>query len=371
MQGKSMKNAPNLLAGCGIPMQEIHKRLDAVFQAIFYDGEERFYFPLGPDMGYLMDTGNLDARTEGISYGMMMCVQRNEKELFDRLWRFAKTYMWQEKGRYAGYFAWSVQPDGVKNAQGPAPDGEEYFAMALFFASHRWGDQEPPLDYGVQARDILRRCVHQHELVPGGQPMWEPENALIRFVPELPFSDPSYHLPHFYTLFARWADECDRPFFKKAAEQSRIYLTLACHPQTGLAPEYANYDGTPEITRGHGNFYSDAYRVAMNIGLDASWFGPRPEYRIIVNNLQSFLDGREPYMTYRTDGTVLSEPALHPTAIIATTAAASLATDTPLSVEWVRKFWNTPLRTGERRYYDNCLYFFCMLMLAGEYRIFE
>jgi oligosaccharide reducing-end xylanase len=371
MQGKSMKTTPNLLACCGIPRQEINNRLDAVFHAIFEDEEERFYFPQGSDMGYLMDTGNLDARTEGISYGMMMCVQRNEKELFDRLWRFAKAYMWQEKGRYKGYFAWSVKPDGTKNAQGPAPDGEEYFAMALFFASHRWGDGVPPLDYSVQARDILRHCIHQHELVAGGRPMWDPESALIKFVPELDFSDPSYHLPHFYTLFARWADECDRPFWERAANQSRAYLKLACHPQTGLAPEYANFDGTPEPARGHGDFYSDAYRVAMNVGLDASWFGPRPEYRTIVNNLQSFLDGKEPYMTYRIDGTPLPAPALHPTAIIATTAAASLTTDTPVSEKWVQKFWNTKLRTGERRYYDNCLYFFCMLMLAGEYRIFE
>ena len=41
-----------------------------------------------------------------------------------------------------------------------APDGEEYYAMALFFASHRWGDGPPPLDYSVQARRILHACVH-------------------------------------------------------------------------------------------------------------------------------------------------------------------------------------------------------------------
>lgn len=371
MRYECIKNTPNLLASCGISDHEIKKRLDAVFHAIFEDEIERFYFPAGEDMGYLMDTGNLDARTEGISYGMMMCVQRNEKELFDRLWRFAKTYMWQEKGRYQGYFAWSVKPDGKKNAQGPAPDGEEYFAMSLLFASHRWGDGEPPLDYDAQARDILRHCVHQHEMVAGGQPMWEPGNALIKFVPELPFSDPSYHLPHFYELFSRWADEGDRPFWARAARESRAFLALACHKDTGMAPEYAHYDGTPELSRGHGDFYSDAYRVAMNIGLDAAWFGIRPEYRAIADHLQFFLDGREPFMTYRVDGKPLAAPALHPTAIIATTAAASLATDTPLSKQWVEKFWDTPLRTGERRYYDNCLYFFCMLMLAGEYRIFE
>ena len=67
-----------------------------------------------------------------VSYGMMMCVQNNWKKEFDRLWKFAKTYMWMEDGENAGYFAWSVQPDGTKNSHGPAPDGEEYFAMALF-----------------------------------------------------------------------------------------------------------------------------------------------------------------------------------------------------------------------------------------------
>lgn len=29
-------------------------------------------------------------------------------------------------------FAWSCQTNGKRNADGPAPDGEEYFAMALF-----------------------------------------------------------------------------------------------------------------------------------------------------------------------------------------------------------------------------------------------
>ena len=37
--------------------------------------------------------------------------------------------------------------------------------------------------------------------------------------------------------------------------------------------------------------------------------------------------------------------------------------------EWVRRFWETPLRQGDRRYYDNCLYFFALLALSGKYRI--
>ena len=39
-----------------------------------------------------------------------------------------------------------------------------------------------------------------------------------------------------------------------------------------MAPEYAEYDGTPKQLFREAQFYSDSYRVAMNIGLDAAWF---------------------------------------------------------------------------------------------------
>ena len=84
-------------------------------------------------------------------------------------------------------------------------------------------------------------------------------------------------------------------------------------------------------------------------------------------------------MTYEIDGTRLDQPALHPVAILATTAQASLAIpesledpQTPagkLAREWVERFWKEPLRRGNRRYYDNCLYFFAFLSLSGRYRI--
>ena len=39
--------------------------------------------------------------------------------------------------------------------------------------------------------------------------------------------------------------------------------------------------------------------------------------------------------------------------------------------ECVDRLWNTPLRTGDRRYYDNFLYMFAMLALSGNYRIYQ
>ena len=363
---------PNYLSEIGISDEEARKRVEQAFETIFFDPEENFCHHTDEDAWCMVDTGNNDARTEGMSYGMMMCVQMNRKDIFDRLWTFSDRYMRQRKGPDEGYFAWSVRLDGKHNAEGPAPDGEEYFAMALFMASARWGNGEGIFHYEEQAREILRHCVHQHELVPGGQPMWEPENAYIKFVPGMAISDPSYHLPHFYELFALKADEADRPFWKRAAEESRKYIAKSAHPGTGLSPEYADYEGKTVLLFGKPwVYYSDAYRVAENIALDHVWFGDHPEEDDVVTRLQDFFAKQdlEELRAYELDGTAQSEPAMHPTAILAVLGAASIASKSEHREKFLKIFAETPLRKGVRRYYDNCLYFFCLLMLTGNYRI--
>ncbi len=365
---------PNYLSRIGIDDETAKKRVEECFRTIFFDPENGFYHNVDADSGCMEDTGNIDARTEGMSYGMMMTVQMNRKDLFDKLWCFSRRYMYHEDGKYQGYFAWSVQLDGKHNAEGPAPDGEEYFAMALFMAAARWGNGDGIYNYAEEARAILRHCVHQHELVEGGQPMWEASNHYIKFVPETPFSDPSYHLPHFYELFAKAADEADRDFWAKAAKASRVYIILSAHPQTGMSPEYAEYGGTPRLMFGKPYaYYSDAYRVAMNIALDTLWFGKNQQMSDVVTRLQDFFCEKEPegnYKAYDLDGTPHNEPAMHPVAITAVLGAASIASESSYADDCLRRFWETPLRTGKRRYYDNCLYFFCLMMLAGEYRIY-
>lgn len=370
----------NVFKECGYSEDEITKRVEQTFETIFYGKEEeRFYHEVGDDMAYMEDTGNHDVRTEGMSYGMMVCVQMNKKEEFDRLWKWVRTYMYIENGPNKNYFVWSCGLDGSKNADGPAPDGEEYFAMALFFASARWGDGEGIFNYGAEAKAILRECVHKGEASHPGEPMWEPSNKLIKFVPGFDFSDPSYHLPHFYELFAKNADPCDRTFWEQAAEASRGYLHLACHPKTGLSAEYADYDGKPhighqEIFGRHDWYYSDAYRTIANIGMDHLWFEKDPWQVEIANRLQNFYCAEQKEYwdgVFLTDGTRLEEKALHPVAIVAVNAQASLAADGPYVKECVDRLWDTPLRTGDRRYYDNFLYMFAMLALSGNYRIYQ
>lgn len=383
------RNYRNIFAELGKSEEEISARLDALVEEFFY-GEDSFYHETEDGMGYFEDTGNHDARTEGMSYGMMMAVQLNKKDIFDRIWKWSKTYMYLTSGMNEGYFRWSCGTDGRSFAEGPAPDGEEFYAMALFFASHRWGDGEGIFNYSHEAKEILRAAVHKGSSGRQGAPMWNNDNKLILFVPGSEFTDPSYHLPHFYELFAQWTYEEDRPFFAQAAKASRDYLAKACHPVSGMNPEYGEFDGSPMskplmwTKDRHDRFYSDAYRTAANIGLDCEWCGRDDRLSDIVRRLQYTLgvtNKDEPFMTYEVDGTRLDIPALHPVGLLATTAQASLAVEAPLSLdsqdestrlaaEWAERLWNEPLRKGDRRYYDNCLYMFAFLALSGNYRIY-
>lgn len=392
----------NLFELIGKSEDDVDKRIESIWQTFFYGSEDdRIYHPVGDDMGYLEDTGNHDARTEGMSYGMMLCVQTNHKEEFDRIWKWAYTYMWHhEEGWEHGYFAWSCALNGKHNDEGAAPDGEEYFAMALLFASHRWGDGEGIFEYSKHARTILSSMIHKGEPGIPGAPMFNRDNKQILFVAGIGFTDPSYHLPHFYELFSLWADEEDREFFKSAAGVSREFIPKACHPATGMCAEYSEFDGSPIrqkvkwIHDRHDWFFSDSYRTAANIGLDYEWFATDCGQCDAAERLVRFLDMRGDEMSarYEIDGTpVGTEPALHPLGLRAATTEGLLAVAGPylrecegkvsklkeimpadlyeLTCKWLTELWNTGLRTGDRRYYDNCLYFFAYLALGGKYRI--
>lgn len=370
----------NYLKYFGISDEDSVKRCKEIFNTIFYGSEEeRFYHAVGDDMGYIEDTGNHDVRTEGMSYGMMMCVQMDRQNEFNRLWKWAKTYMFLTEGPNAGYFAWSCRTNGEKNAWGAAPDGEEFFVMSLIFAGNRWGNGEGIFNYHAEARSLLHIMYNKGYDGTAGRAMFDRETGYIRFIVDVDFTDPSYHVPHFYELYATVADKEDAELCRRSAAESREFWKKACHPVTGLNSEYSEYDGSPHAVDSkkyggrHDWYFSDAYRTILNIALDSSWFGGSDWAREEAERFIGFFERPENSddwnHIFEVDGRKLEQPALHPVAIIATNACTWAIAQNESSEKWVRRFLETPLRSGDRRYYDNCLYFFSYMILSGNYKI--
>jgi endo-1,4-beta-D-glucanase Y len=377
----------NLFAELGYKQKDIDKKLKSVFESVFY-GPDKVYFEVGDSMAYISDIKNHDVRTEGMSYGLMIAVQFDRKDIFDRLWRWSKKYMQHQEGLLKGYFAWSCQTDGTRNAQGPASDGELYYVTSLIFASNRWGNSTG-INYLAEAQNILN-CSMQKIGMERVAPLINLEHQLITFTPDPfggRFTDPSYHIPAFYEVWARWAEDGRSEFWRVCARKSREYLHKSIHPVTGLNPDYNNYDGTLlGSKRVIGDaFRFDSWRVPMNIALDYSWAcADRKWQQEYGNKIQNFFysQGIDSFVDqYNVDGTTVTEllgaggykKLRHSLGLVATTAAVSLVCTHDKSREFVDRLWNAkhvPYDDGSfDAYYDGLLRLFAFMHLSGNYRI--
>ena len=360
---------------------QVRARIDSAFAHLFYgdDSAQRIYYPVGTDKAYIEDVLHKDVRTEGMSYGMMVAVQLNRKAEFDRLWNWAKTFMQHRVQPRKTYFAWHCGTNGAVLDSTAASDGEEWFVTALFFAAARWGNGDGLFNYRAEAQAILDAMLSKE-----GKPwsngkivnMFNIKEKQVVFVPDIGasgFTDPSYHLPHFYELWGRWARN-DNRFWCEAALTSREFFKKAAHPSTGLMPEYAHFDGSPMNWRGGGNndFRFDAWRVGMNVALDYAWFAKDPWEVTQSNRLLNFFSsqGIGKYGNqFKLDGTQLSDD--RSIGLAAMNAVACLASTNENRREFVEELWNIPVPSGPYRYYDGLLYMLAMLQVSGNFKIYD
>lgn len=363
---------------------DITAKLDGYWRSLFEGGKgERIVFPAAPTpdgpASYVLDVGNADVRSEGMSYGMMIAVQMGRKAEFDALWNWTWTHMRYRSGPRQSYFRWQCQPTGCgdfgKDAV-PASDGEEYMATALLMAAARWGNGQGVYNYNAQAQEILTAMLHKETMnggiKDGARAMFSPQHGQVVFVPvgdAADFSDPSYHLPAFYEIWARRAARPeDRKRWSEIADISRSYFQKAAHPRTGLTPDYAHFDGRPKVLDGHEDFRYDAFRTAVNWSVDQAWWGKHPAAAGLSTRLLSFFAAqKQPYPhLYTLDGKPLNdEPSK---GLMASNAVAALLVDKRLGKRFVDDLWALAPPTGQWRYYDGLLQFMAMLHVTGRFK---
>lgn len=387
---KSELKAPqyrNLFKEAGYSQTEIDKKLTKAYYDVF-EGPGRVYFEEGDSLGYVSDVKNKDARTEGMSYGMMVAVQLNKKDVFDRLWRWSVKYMQHQNGPREGYFAWSVNPQTKKqNSPGSASDGELYYVTSLLFASNKWGN-DTGIHYYKEARRILD-AMWKKDGTGNIHNIINTEHKQISFVPEgggYNWTDPSYHVPAFYEIWALYAKDGHEEFYKECATVSRNFLHKACHPVTGLNADYTEFNGEPHSTSWMpAAFRYDSWRVPMNIAMDYTWYGKDKKWQEeYAKRFQNFLrsKGLDTYEDqFNLDGSTPDfilqagpvKKLRHSIGLVATAATASLVSQEKGSMDFVHAVWNARLEPYEDGYfdpyYDGLMYLFSLMHLSGNYQI--
>jgi oligosaccharide reducing-end xylanase len=361
------------------------------------DSGYRCYYelPQDPSLAFIWAPDSNDIRSEGMSYGMAIAVQTGLHEQFDRLWKFSKTYLQypadSEVSAWRNYFKWQGRVDTTDPASWvvtygattvPAPDGDEYFAAALYLAHRRWGS-EGAVNYLEEAQRISSSMLHNQATVRSGEgdadrfPIISPTQNMVTFVPvgtANDYSDPSYHLPAFYDLFALDGPPADSAAWTAVAQTSRDFLVRSAHRDTGLHPDYAGFDGTPVAggaNQTHDQFRYDAWRVVMNMAVDYAWFSRDRNMRLQIEKYQRFFSTRlagnnVENQLFALDGSNPSGGGS--SALTATLAAGSLASQREDRALFVENLWAVGQQQGLYRYYQEGVYLLGLLNAAGQFR---
>jgi endo-1,4-beta-D-glucanase Y len=381
----------------------ITAKVNTTWNRLFGSDENyKVYYEVAGDMAYIYDSGNDDVRSEGMSYGMMMAVQMNKQTEFNKLWRWAKTNMYNETNQKncRGYFAWQCGTNGNKKDAGCAPDGEFYFATALLFAHARWGSGSGVLDYRKHAMQLLYDMLNRTSPPDNyGEPamfrdtdyngagkymtVFQPQGSAGQF------TDPSYHLPAFYEVWAIelekdanagnlhgiWSNaaamKTDAAFYRSAVTASRGLFKNAVNATTGLGPDYSHFTGAAYGSDAHSHFEYDAFRTVMNAAMDYSWFAVDSWQKTYADTLQSFFHskGVNSYTALWTlTGT--SRGGDHSPGLIACNSVASLAATHQRAWDFLDDFWEISMTPGKYRYYDGCLYMLGLLHVTGNFKAY-
>lgn len=378
----------DFLEEAGYSKAAVDAKVASVYHDLF-EGPHKVYFEVGDSMAYVTDLKNHDARTEGLSYGMMIAVQLNKKEVFDRIWRWSKKYLQHQSWPREGYFAWSINPQTMKqNSPGTASDGELYFITDLLFASNRWGNSAG-INYYKEARFILDNMWKKDGKDSGIFNIINTLHKQICFTPEggnYNYTDPSYQLPAFFEVWALYAKDGHEQFYKDCADTARAFLHRACSSPTGLNTDLTGFNGQPyERSWLPAAFRYDSWRVPMNIAMDYNWFGKdkiwqqayakRIQLFFKSKGIDSFvdqynIDGSEPDQILQAGG---FKKLRHSIGLAATVAATEMVRKD--NFDFVNALWNEklePYRDGYfDPYYDGLLYLFSLMHLSGKYQLIK
>jgi endoglucanase len=264
--------------------------------------------------------------SEGQSYTMLRSVWMDDKETFDKSWKWTKDNLQHKEGDHL--FAWLYGEENgkyqiltSKGGNNTATDADTDIALALIFAHERWQD-----DAYLEEAKLIINDVWNKEVITIKGKHYILANNLEKDSKEFAIINPSYLSPFSYRIFAKvdpahpWEKVVDSSY---EVLNKSLTLSLDKSVTAKLPPDWIWINkNTGELSAVNNanlttNFSFDALRASWRIALDYAWYEDARAKQFL--DQLSFLKGewernKAIYAKYSHDGVALSSydaPAMY------------------------------------------------------------
>lgn len=354
-------------AGCGPALPSDRAIVDRSWAAF----KTRFIEPTGR---VVRPEHDADSVSEGQAYTMLRAVWMNDRETFDRVWRWASSHLGRQGRDRASLWAWHWQDGGVSDWN-VATDADTDAALALIIAGGRWKDAPTGLPaYHDAARAMLadlrtlvaRDADGTNLMLPGA---WADQRSDARGL----VLNPSYLAPGAYRVFAAFTGSAE---WTALADDSYVVLSAVCAgtPPRSV-PDWIRWETraawAPEGNSARSSW--DAIRVPWRVATDLLWFASPPARAWLSTCAEPFVErarhGAPLPVEHELDGRAVGTDD-HPLAHAMFAFAASRASDRRLLLDRLRRrLVSRPegLYFGEvDRYYVNSLAYLPFAAATGH-----
>jgi endo-1,4-beta-D-glucanase Y len=193
-------------------------------------------------------------KVESMGWAMIIAAYMGDKTDFDGLYKYYKS-----KLQNHGMMAWQTNCGGIISS-GSASDGDLDVAFSLVVASWQWGGtyKDEAIKTIKTVKKLITNCSGS-SVVMGGAGYGGCNET-----------DISYYTPAFFRAFAEISgDEA----WTKLADDTYTVLNNGANSNTGLVPDWQNFNGGNASGGRNHSYAYDACRVPWRMALDYLWNG--------------------------------------------------------------------------------------------------
>lgn len=250
-----------------------------------------------------------DTVSEGQAYAMLRAVWMDDKETFDRCYRWTENNLSRQNETGDNLLAWHWKGGKVLDWM-PASDADVDYALSLIFADSRWKNSAPPgvEDYGEKAKRILNDILRLETYTTANGRLylspWILDNKEhIEIFPV----NPSYYSPAHFQIFYRfsrdkqWLELVDTTYYILGSLSRRFDGKSG----VGLIPDWCSVDNNDRFYRLEGKntgFGWEAVRIPFRLAMDYFWFDSQEAKDFFKLGLSDFVE-RE----WRENGVIFCE----------------------------------------------------------------